>query len=285
MELNLLDSQSINNYLNQHDVNSIFYSAASVGGLGANVRNGLKMLTDNLSMEVNFLTAALQRRIKRLIFLSSSSIYPEFADLPLDEEKILSGKPSESVRPYAIAKIAGMEIVKLANERFDLPWISVVPANIYGPNDNYRLNESHVVAATIRKVWEMKNHEVQSIEIWGFPTDARDLLLSDDLARALLFLEDKYFDSKPVNISPGNFHTIEELVKLVCKIMNVEGKVEWNSSQPSGTSRKYLSNTFLTKLGFSSFTPLEKGLSLVIEDFEKLAADGFRELRWDESKL
>lgn len=280
-ELNLLDVSSVREFFNTNEISSVYFLAAKVGGAPANSARPLEFLLQNLQMEINVLETALERRIPRLIFLSSSTIYPEFSSHPHKEDGIFSGKLSPSVQPYALAKLVGMEILKIAVEKFGLSWVSVIPANLYGPGDNFRIHDSHVVAAIMRKIWESKVSRSRQLEVLGDPNNGRDFLFSNDLAAALHFLEENYFGDTPVNIGPGKITSIVALVNLLTDLMSYSGEINWNGTQVSGTARKALDNSKLVELGFSSFTELRTGLSEVLRWLENESKFNFRNIRWD----
>lgn len=280
-ELNLLDISSVREFFNTNEISSVYFLAAKVGGAPANSARPLEFLLQNLQMEMNVLETALQRRIPRLLFLSSSTIYPEFSSHPHKEEEILSGKLSPSVQPYALAKLVGMEIVKIAVEKYGLSWVSVIPANLYGTGDNFRIHDSHVVASIIRKIWESKVTRSRQLEVLGDPNNGRDFLFSNDLASALYFLEENYFGDTAVNIGPGKITSIGVLVSLLTELMNYSGEINWNNTQGSGTARKALDNSKIVELGFSSFVELRIGLSEVLRWLENESKFNFRNIRWD----
>jgi len=279
-ELNLLDISAVREYFHSNDIDSVYFLAAKVGGAPANSARPLEFLLQNLQMETNVLETALQKRIPRLIFLASSTIYPEFSPYPHKEEGIFSGELSPSVRPYALAKLVGMEIVKIAVEKYELSWISVIPANLYGTGDNFRIHESHVVASIIRKIWESKVTLTRQIEVLGHPNNGRDFLFSNDLAAALYFLEQNYFGNTAVNIGPGKITSVGALVSLLTELMSYRGEIKWNATQVSGTARKVLDNRKLVELGFSSFVELRIGLSEVLRWLEDESKFNFRNIRW-----
>jgi GDP-L-fucose synthase len=279
-ELNLLNSCSVHDFFSSNRIDTVFFAAARVGGVGANVNHPWPFIFENLEIQMNVFRAALQMKVGRLIFLSSSAVYPEHSPLPHREESILSGPFSSSVRPYAMAKVTAMELIKWVNLQHKLQWISVIPSNVYGINDNFRIHESHVVAATIRKIWEAKSAGRDFIEVWGNPSNERDFIFANDLAEILLTLEEKYFDHEPINVGPGIGTTIDRLTKVVSKVMNFQGDVFWNSNKPSGTSRKYLDNSKIRNLGIDNFTSLEVGVSLVNDWLKSESVDAFGKIRW-----
>lgn len=281
-ELNLLDSSSVKAFFDAQKIETVYFFAARVGGAPVQSIKPLEFLIDNLKMEINVLETALEKKIPRLIFLSSSTIYPEFAPQPLKENYILAGKPSASVQPYALAKLTGMEIVRIAAEVYGLSWVSAISSNLYGTGDNFRIRESHVIASIIRKMWEARTTGVKQLEVLGDPNHGRDFLFSDDLASALYFLEEHYFESTPINIGPGTMTSIGDLVRILSELMDYPGEIQWNTTQVSATAQKVLDNSKIRELGFSNFVELRLGLSQVLGWLEREFQSNFKNIRWNE---
>jgi len=279
-ELDLLDLSAFESFLAASKINTIYFLAAKVGGAPANLSNPHGFLMKNLQMEINVLETSIKKRIPKLIFISSSTIYPEFGQLPHTENEILSGKLSPSVKPYALAKLVGMELVQIAIEKYNLPWITAVPSNLYGINDNFRTNESHVIASIIRKLWVAKIEGRKVIEVLGEPNNSRDFLFSSDLASALLFVEKNYSGTSPINIGPGKLTSIGNLANLLSELMNYQVKINWNKKVIAPTSRKFLDNTKLRSLGFEEFTELRIGLNSVLKWLDNESLNNFKNVRW-----
>jgi GDP-L-fucose synthase len=280
-EVNLLDVTTIKQFLKENTIDTVFFAAAKVGGVGANIRDPYGFIAENLQMELNFLTCAKDANIPRLIFVSSSCVYPELAELPIKEKALMSGALSTSVQPYALAKIAGMELVKIVNQKMGLKWFSVIPANVYGINDNFRQESSHVVASILRKTWDAMAHNKRNVHVWGSPENTRDFLFADDLAKSILYLEDIYFESEPINISNSIPVTIRELTITIAETMHFQGDYIWDEGSPSGTSKKVLDNSKLVNFGYNSFSDLNYGIREVHNWLNSHSSNGLRNIRWD----
>ena len=281
-ELNLLIKEEVERYLHANKVETIFFLAARVGGVGANLERPLDYLNDNLQMELNTLNCAIKKRIPRLFFISSSCVYPEFGSIPYSEDSVMSGKLSKSIQPYALAKLVGMELVDIAVQKYGLSWVTVIPSNLYGIGDNFLTNESHVIASIMRKIWESKKNDKSTVSIWGNPLNARDFLFADDLAHCLLFLEKVYFEESPINVSPGYGTSIRNLCGILAKVMAYSGVFEWDENQPSGTHSKVLDNKKLVKLGFKNFTELGQGIASMYAWLQDESLNRFESVRWHE---
>lgn len=279
-ELNILIKEEVERYLHTNKVETIFFLAARVGGVGANLERPLDFLNDNLQMELNILNCAMKKRIPRLFFISSSCVYPEFGSIPHSEDSVMSGKLSKSIQPYALAKLIGMELVDIAVQKYGLSWVTVIPSNLYGRGDNFRSKESHVIASIMRKIWESQKNENSAVKIWGNPLNARDFLFADDLARCLLFLEKVYFEESPINVSPGYGISIQQLCGILARVMEYTGDFEWDENQPSGTQAKVLDNKKLIKLGFQKFTELGHGIASMYAWLQDESLNSFESVRW-----
>lgn len=245
----------------------VFCCAAKVGGIGANVTYPVEFLSTNLQIQTNVMDASHTAGVERLVFLGSSCIYPRNCPQPMEETFLLTGIPEETNRSFAIAKIAGIELVRSYRQQFGRRWISVIPTNLYGPGDNYNLETSHVLAALIRKFAEAA-HSNTDVTVWGTGNVLRDFLHSDDLADALIMLVEKYDAVEPINIGSGAEVSIRELVEAVAKATNFKGNIIWDHSKPDGTPRKVLSNKNIHGLGWQPKIVLDVGIKRSIAEFQ-----------------
>ncbi len=264
-ELDLRSQQAVDGFFRQENPDYVVLAAAKVGGIVANNVYRADFIYENLMIEANVIHAAYVNKVKKLLFLGSSCIYPKLAPQPLKEEYILSGYLEETNQPYAIAKIAGIELCNSYRAQYGCNFISAMPTNLYGPNDNYDLEKSHVLPALLRKFIVAKRNQVPSVEIWGTGTPRREFLHVDDLADACLFLMDNFNESGLANIGVGTDVTINELAVLVGKIVGYDGKITFNTSKPDGTPRKLMDVSKLKSLGWTASIGLEEGIKRVYE--------------------
>jgi GDP-L-fucose synthase len=270
-EVDLRNQQSVQELFAVEKPEYVFMSAAKVGGIVANNTFRADFLYENLMIESNVIHQSYVNGVKKLLFLGSSCIYPKLAPQPLKESSLLSGFLEETNEPYAIAKIAGIKLCESYRFQYGCDFISAMPTNLYGPNDNYDLNNSHVIPALIRKFIEAKVQEKQSVEIWGSGKPRREFLHVDDLAEACLFMMDNYSDLEFVNVGTGVDLTIAELAKLIGKIVGFKGELTFNTSRPDGTPQKLMDVSKLAKKGWTNSISLEEGLRRVIEaEFSKI---------------
>jgi GDP-L-fucose synthase len=267
-QLDLRNQQAVQHFFETEQPEYVFLAAAKVGGIHANNIYRAEFLYENLMIEANVIHAAWQFGVKKLMFLGSSCIYPKFADQPLKEEYLLTGSLEETNEPYAIAKITGIKLCEAYRDQYGCNFISVMPTNLYGPNDNYDLNNSHVLPALIRKFHEAKEARKDKVEIWGTGTPKREFLHSNDLAEACLFLMENYNEKDFVNIGTGTDIPIKELAYLIKEIVGFTGELEFNSSKPDGTPRKLMDVTKLHQLGWKHKIDLEEGIRSVYEVFK-----------------
>ena len=216
-------------------------------------------------IEANIIHAAYLNQVTKLLFLGSSCIYPKMAPQPLKEEYLLSGYLESTNQPYAVAKIAGIESVKAVRKQFGLNWISLMPTNVYGPNDNFDLKTSHVLPALIRRFHEAKVSDAASVTLWGSGTPLREFLHTDDLARAVLYLLKHYDDGAPINVGWGKDISIKDLAKLIAEVVGFEGSIEWDMSKPDGTPRKLLDVSRIQSLGWQPKIELREGIKSTYE--------------------
>ena len=271
-ELDLLDSAAVQQFFAQERPQFVFLAAAKVGGILANNTYPADFIRDNLILQNNLIDASYRNGVSRLLFLGSSCIYPKMAPQPMPESSLLTGPLEPTNRPYALAKIAGIEMCWSYNRQYGTRYLAAMPTNLYGPNDNFDLNNSHVLPALIRKAAEAKRSGAPEITVWGTGTPRRELLYSDDLADACIFLlsldEDRYGsllreDAPPlINIGTGEDVTIRELAALVAKVVGFEGDLVFDSTKPDGTPRKLMDVSRLAALGWCYKVSLEEGIRL-----------------------
>ncbi|WP_460637973.1 GDP-L-fucose synthase [Larkinella harenae] len=266
-ELDLRNQAAVEEFFETEKPDYVFLAAAKVGGIVANNTYRAEFLYDNLLIEANIIHQAYRTGVKKLLFLGSSCIYPKLAPQPLQEDYLLSGFLEETNEPYAIAKIAGIKLCESYRRQYGCNFISAMPTNLYGPNDNYDLQNSHVLPALIRKFHEAKVNGQPSVEVWGTGSPRREFLHADDLADACFFLMENYNDELFVNIGTGEDETIRELVDQVRQVVGYEGEVHWNTDKPDGTPRKLMDVSRLHALGWKHTTSLKDGLVITYQDF------------------
>jgi len=260
-ELDLTNRVEVFDWFNLNKPDVVFLAAARVGGIGANSTYPAEFISENLQIQVNTLDAAAHYRTSKLLFLGSSCIYPANAPQPMKEEYLLTGALEQTNHAYAMAKLAGIEQVKSIREQYGLSYISVLPTNLYGPNDNFDLNTSHVIPAMIRKFHDAKVNGESTVELWGDGSPLREFMYVDDLAEACIYLLDKYDSPEPINIGTGEEVSIQHLASLIQDTVGFKGEVIWNTDKPNGVKRKLLDNSLLQNLGFTPSIKLKDGLS------------------------
>jgi GDP-L-fucose synthase len=265
--LDLKNQQKTFDFFEKHKPDYVFMAAAKVGGIHANNTYRAEFLYDNLQMELNVIHAAYLHNVKKLLFLGSSCIYPKLAPQPLKEEYLLSGYLEYTNEPYAIAKIAGIKLCENYRLQYGCYFISCMPTNLYGPNDNYHPENSHVLPALIRKFHEAKEENKTEVVVWGTGNPRREFLHADDLADACLFLMDNYNEISHINIGTGEDITIKDLALLIKKIVGYEGALRFDESKPDGTPRKLMDVSKLHALGWRHKISLEEGIRSVYADF------------------
>jgi GDP-L-fucose synthase len=259
-ELDLLDRRAVFDFLAIEKPEAVVVAAAKVGGIVANSTYPVKFLSENLQIETNLLDGAHAGGVERLLFLGSSCVYPKFASQPIKEEYLLTGELEKTNEPYALAKIAGLKLVQAYRQEHGHRWISAMPTNLYGPGDNFDLQNSHVLPAMIRKFHEAKLSNAQSVSLWGSGTPRREFLHSEDLARASIFLLENYDDDVAINVGFGEDFSIKELAEMVSEIVGFTGLVEWDKSKPDGTPRKLLDTSRISDLGWKPIIQLPDGI-------------------------
>jgi GDP-L-fucose synthase len=265
-ELDLTNQQAVANFFAHEKPDYVFLAAAKVGGIVANNTYRADFIYQNLMIESNIIHQAYLNQVKKLMFFGSSCIYPKLAPQPLKEDYLLTGELEYTNEPYAIAKIAGIKLCESYRLQYGCNFISVMPTNLYGPNDNYNLTNSHVLPALLRKFITAKNNGYSSVTIWGSGTPLREFLHVDDLALACFYLMETYNESGIVNIGVGKDISIIDLAKLVKKIVGFEGEIITDTSKPDGTNRKLMDVTKLNTLGWKATIRLEDGVRMVYEE-------------------
>lgn len=268
-ELDLRNQASVEAFFKTENPEYVFLAAAKVGGIMANNTYRADFLYENLMIQNNVIHSAYKFGVKKLMFLGSSCIYPKMAPQPLKEEYLLSGKLEETNEPYAIAKIAGIKMCESYNRQYNTNYISVMPTNLYGPNDNYNLQNSHVLPALIRKFHEAKLELKGEVEIWGTGKPLREFLHADDLGEACIFLMQNYTGLQHVNIGTGSDISIKDLALMIKRIIGYEGQLVFDSSKPDGTPRKLMDVSYLHQLGWKHNIEIEEGIKMVYQDFIK----------------
>ncbi len=270
-ELDLRNQQDVADFFAFEKPDYVFLAAAKVGGILANNIYRGEFLYENLMIQNNVIHSSYVNEVKKLMFLGSSCIYPKLAPQPLKEEYLLTGELEPTNEPYAMAKIAGIKMCDAYRAQYGCNYISVMPTNLYGPNDNYDLNNSHVLPALIRKVITAKNTSAPSVTIWGTGTPKREFLYVDDLADACFYLMENYNEPGLVNIGVGEDLSILELAQLVAKIVGYEGEIIRDLTKPDGTPRKLMDVTKLTSKGWKAKISLEEGITRVYQQVKDLA--------------
>jgi GDP-L-fucose synthase len=264
-DLDLRNQAETDRFFQQEKPDYVFVAAAKVGGIVANNTYRADFLYDNLMIEANLINSSYHHGVKKLLFLGSSCIYPKMADQPLKENSLLTGPLESTNEPYAIAKIAGIKLCETFQDQYGANFISAMPTNLYGPGDNYSLQNSHVLPAMLRKFHEAKLNGDQPVTLWGTGSPMREFLHSDDLADACLFLMEHYEEKEFVNIGTGKDITIKNLAELVQEITGHEGEIIWDSSKPDGTPRKLMDVSKIENLGWKHSINLKEGISAVYQ--------------------
>lgn len=266
--VDLLDRNRTFEFILDTKPSLIIDSAAIVGGIGANNRYPVDFLSKNLQIQSNLMDAAHAANVERLVFLGSSCIYPRECPQPIKEEYLLTGPLEATNSAYAVAKIAGIELIKSYRKQFNRRWISLMPTNMYGPRDNFDLETSHVLPAFINRFVSARNQSADSVTLWGSGKPRREFLHTSDLAEAVLLAADKYDGDSHLNVGTGTDLTIKELAELVADLSGFKGEIHWDSTKPDGTPRKVLDISRLQALGWAPKISLEDGISETIRWFE-----------------
>ena len=271
-QLDLADEAAVRNFMSQERPAIVIIAAAKVGGIKANNDFPVEFLLDNLRIQNNVIRAAHDAGARKLLLLGSSCIYPKFASQPIPENALLSGPLEPTNEAYAVAKIAGIKLCQAFSREYGANFISAMPTNLYGPNDNFDLETSHVLAALLRKAHEAKTNKARELVVWGSGQPRREFLHVDDAASACLFLLEKYDSPEIINVGCGEDISIRELAELICEIVGFDGELAWDTAKPDGTPRKLLDITKLKHLGWEPTIPLREGIGRTYEWFLKNVA-------------
>jgi GDP-L-fucose synthase len=264
-ELDLLDRKAVFNYLANEKPDAVIIAAAKVGGIHANDTYPVEFLSENLQIESNLMDASHAAGIPRLLFLGSSCVYPKLAQQPIKEEYLLTGELEKTNEAYALAKISGLKLVQAYRKQYGHKWISAMPTNMYGPGDNFDLENSHVIPALIRKLHDAKMQGNSSVTLWGTGSPKREFLNSNDLGRACLFLLENYDGDVAINVGVGEDISIKDLAEMIQGIVDFQGEISWDKTKPDGTPRKLLDASRIAALGWKPEVNLEAGIRSTYE--------------------
>jgi len=268
-DVDLLDRTKTFSFIKDLKPNLIIDAAAKVGGVGSNNAYPVEFLSQNLQIQSNLMDAAHEAKVEKFVFLGSSCIYPRNCAQPIKEDYLLTGELEQTNSAYAVAKIAGIELIKSYRKEYGHAWISVMPTNLYGPNDNFDLENSHVLPALIRKFVEAKRNNSPEVVLWGSGTPLREFLHVDDLAKAILICVEKYDDSQQINIGSGDEISIKDLGQKIANLTGFTGKVVWDANRPDGTPRKVLDSTKINKLGWKRAITLDQGIASTVKWYKE----------------
>jgi GDP-L-fucose synthase len=264
-DVNLLDRFKTFEFIKNLKPTAIIDSAAKVGGIGGNNSYPVEFLSQNLQIQSNLMDAAHAAKVSKFVFLGSSCIYPRDCAQPIKEEYLLTGELEQTNSAYAVAKIAGIELIKSYRKEYGYKWISVMPTNMYGPNDNFDLENGHVLPVLIRKFIEANRSRNGKVNLWGTGSPLREFMHVDDFAKSVLVCMDKYDDSEQINIGSGHEVSIKDLANKISKAVGFSGEIAWDSSKPDGTLRKVLDSSKIAKLGWRPLIPLDQGIESTVE--------------------
>lgn len=268
-QLDLTDQSAVDSFFASESIEYVFLAAAKVGGIAANAASPADFMYQNMMLEMNVIHAAWKSGVKKLLFLGSSCIYPRLAPQPMTESCLLTSALEPTNEAYALAKISGLKYCEYLNRQYNTDYISVMPTNLYGPNDNYHPENSHVLPALIRRFHEAKTSGAPSVTCWGDGSPLREFLYVDDLADLCVFLMNNYSGNETVNAGTGKELTIKALTELVAEIIGYDGEIKWDITRPNGTPRKLLDVSKATAMGWSPSTDLRTGIALAYDDFLK----------------
>ena len=266
-ELDLTDQRAVNGFFENEKPEYVFLAAAKVGGIVANNEAPADFMYQNMMLEMNVINAAWRNGCRKLEFLGSSCIYPRMAPQPMPESCLLTSSLEQTNEAYALAKISGLKYCEYLNRQYGTDFISVMPTNLYGPNDNYHPTHSHVLPALIRRFHEAKEQGLEEVTCWGDGSPLREFLYVDDLANLCVFLMQNYSGNETVNAGTGKEVTIRELTEIVARTTGYKGRILWDTTKPNGTPRKLLDVSKATRLGWTYRTDLEEGIALAYQDF------------------
>jgi len=268
-ELDLRNQNAVHDFFEKEKPDFVFLVAAKVGGILANNTFRADFLYDNLMIEANIIHASYLFKVKKLLFLGSSCIYPKLAKQPVSEDALLSGFLEPTNEPYAIAKIAGIKLCETFHDQYGCNFISAMPTNLYGPNDNYNLKNSHIIPALLRKFYEAKQHNLSEVEVWGDGSPLREFLHVDDCASACVFLMNNYTDKQFVNVGSGEEKSIKEVAETIKQKVGFQGRIDYNTTYPNGTPRKLMDVSKINKLGWKYQISFEQGIDKTIAILEE----------------
>jgi len=264
-DVDLLDRNKTFEFINNLKPTAIIDSAAKVGGIGGNNSYPVEFLSQNLQIQSNLMDAAHAAKVSKFVFLGSSCIYPRDCAQPIKEEYLLTGELEQTNSAYAVAKIAGIELIKSYRKEYGYKWISVMPTNMYGPNDNFDLENGHVLPVLIRKFVEAKRSSSGKVTLWGSGAPLREFMHVDDFAKSVVFCMDKYDDSNQINVGSGQEISIKDLADKISKAVGFSGEIIWDSSKPDGTMRKVLDSSKIANLGWKPLISLDQGIASTVE--------------------
>jgi len=268
-DVNLLDREKTFSFIQDLKPIAIIDAAAKVGGIGGNNAYPVEFLSQNLQIQTNLMDAAHNANVDKFVFLGSSCIYPKESPQPIKEEYLLTGELEQTNSAYAIAKISGIELIRSYRKEFGHKWISLMPTNLYGPNDNFDLENGHVLPAMIRKFVEAQRSESKEVTAWGTGTPLREFLYVEDLARAVILCLDRYDDAQHINVGTAEEISIKHLAEKIASKVGFKGKILWDNNKPDGTFRKVLDNQKILNLGWKPLISLDEGLTKTIEWYKQ----------------
>ena len=267
-ELDLKNQQTVSDFFEKEKPEYVIHIAAKVGGIKANIDNPAIFLYDNLIMQANIINSAYENQVKKFVFIASSCIYPRQSIQPMKEEYLLDGKLEPTNEGYAIGKIAGIKLLETYHTQYGFNGISLIPSNLYGPNDTFDLNHAHVLSSLVKRFTDAKNNNDPTITLWGTGIARREFLHVNDFANAILHFFENYNSPKPINIGPGNDISIKELATLIASKINYQGQIIWDDTKPNGMVQKCMDVTNMKNEGFEPNISLEKGIDEVIESYK-----------------
>ena len=269
-ELDLKNQQEVSVFFEKEKPEYVIHIAAKVGGIKANIDNPAIFLYDNLIMQANIINSAYENQVKKFVFIASSCIYPRESPQPMKEEYLLDGKLEPTNEGYAIGKITGIKLLEAYNTQYGFNGISLIPSNLYGPNDTFDLNHAHVLSSLVKKFTDAKNNNEPTITLWGTGIARREFLHVNDFSNAILHFFENYNNPKPINIGPGNDISIKELASLIAGKINYQGNITWDYTKPNGMLQKCMEVTNMKNEGFEPKITLEKGIDEVIKCYKNI---------------